>query len=76
MVLIMGVMDVKKMIQPAWLKKLVCFFVFFLFAYYYLVQLIEHPIFRIPNFNFPNLMFFLFNIASYIGIFGCILILI
>ena len=40
----------------------------------YLVQLIEHPILRIPNFNFPNLrcckLFFLFNIKSYIGIFG------
>ena len=47
----------------------------------YLVQLIEHPILRIPNFNSPNLrcckvFFFLFNITSYVGIFGCILILI
>ena len=25
------------------------------FCKYYLVQLIEHPILRIPNFNFPNL---------------------
>ena len=26
-----------------------------LFDIFYLVQLIEHPILRIPNFNFPNL---------------------
>ena len=46
------------------------------FRTYHLVQLIEHPILRIPNFNFPNLcnvlqsvFFFLFNITSYIGIF-------
>ena len=37
---------------------------------YYLVQLIKHPILRIPNFNFPNLrcckvFFFLFNIKIY-----------
>ena len=34
----------------------------------YLVQLIEHPLLRIPNFNCPNLrcykVFFLFNISS------------
>ena len=44
----------------------------------YLVQLIEQPILRIPNVNFPNLRcckcFYLFNIKSYIGIFGCIVI--
>ena len=28
----------------------------------YLVQLIEHPILRIPNFNFPNLSVFFFLI--------------
>ena len=51
---------------------------------YHLVQHIKHPILRIPNFNFPNLRFckvffcflFFFNTTSYIGIFGCILILI
>ena len=52
----------------------------FFFLNLHFVQLIEHPILRIPNFNFPNLrcckVFFLFNITSYIGIFGCILILI
>ena len=47
----------------------------------YLVQLIKHPMLRIPNFNFPNsrcckVFFFLFNTTSYSGIFGCILILI
>ena len=39
----------------------------------YRVQLIEHPILRIPNLNFPNLrcvFFFVFYITSYIGIFG------
>ena len=38
----------------------------------YLIQLIEHPILQIPNFNLPNLrcckVFFLFNIKSYTGI--------
>ena len=46
------------------------------FSVFYLVQLIEHTILQIPHFNFPNLccckVFFLFNIISYIGIFGCI----
>ena len=44
----------------------------------YLVQLIDNSIFMNPKFQFPNLrcckVFFLFNIASYIGIFGCFLI--
>ena len=44
----------------------------------YLVQLIKHSILLNPNFNFPNSrcckLFFLFNITSYIVIFGCILI--
>ena len=51
----------------------------FLWQNIYLVQLIEHPILWIPNFNFPNsrcCIFFLFNKMSYIGIYGCILILI
>jgi hypothetical protein len=42
----------------------------------YLVQLIEHPIFRFPSFNFPNLgvanWFLLSHLVSCIGIFGCI----
>ena len=42
----------------------VCIF----FLNLHLVQLIEHPILRIPNFNFPNLrcckFFFLFNIPN------------
>jgi len=51
------------------------------FILLHLVQLIEHPIFQIPNFIFPNLRcckvcVFLFNVTSYIGIFGCILMLI
>ena len=48
---------------------------------HYLVQLIKHPILQIPNFNFPNLrcckvVLSFWYITSYIGIFGCILILI
>ena len=39
---------------------------------YYLSQLIEQPILRITNFNFPNLR----CVKSYIGIFWCILVLI
>ena len=47
----------------------------------YLVLLMKRPILQIQNFNFPNLrcckvVFFLFDIVSYIGIFGCILMLI
>ena len=45
------------------------------FTFWYLVQLNDHPILRIPNFNFPNLRcckvffsFFLFIITIYIGI--------
>ena len=50
-----------------------------IFEVVYLVQLIKHPNLRIPNFNLPNLrcckvFFFLFDITSYIGIFGCTLI--
>ena len=41
-----------------------------IFLVLYLVQVIEHPILQIPNFNFPNLRWY--KMTSYIGIFGCI----
>ena len=51
-----------------------------IFPFKYLVQLIEQPILRIPNFNFLNLrcckVFSFFCVESYIGIFLCILVLI
>ena len=45
-------------------------------TFVYLFELIEHPIRRDPNFNFPNFkvfqsVFFFFNTTSDIGIFGC-----
>ena len=50
-------------------------------SFKYLVQLIEHPIFLNPEFQFSQFKvlqsgFFLFIIVSYIGFFGHILILI
>ena len=48
------------------------------FRLQYLIQLIEHLILRIPNFNFPNLGCYkvcvFIYIMRYFGIFGCILI--